>query len=106
VGEHLGDEAGMAREELRREPRLGSLHRPACLEPRDAPGDRHAKHRRPGTLVLRLDRAHRLDERADPVFGTSEVHMSTMPLVHDGPPRIAEFAMKPARALAHAETRT
>ena len=97
----------MAREELRREPGLESLYRPACFEPRDAPGDRHAKHRRLGPLVLRSDRTDRLDEPADSVFGICEVHASTMPLssTHGGPPRIAELAMKPEWALAHAETR-
>ena len=73
VAEDLGDAVGIARGELGSEPRLERLHRRACLEPHDAVGDRHAQHRRPGAIVRRLDRAHRLDMRADPVFGVSEV---------------------------------
>jgi hypothetical protein len=79
LAEHLGDAVGMACEQLGRQPRLERLHRPARLEPGDAVGERHAQDSRPGPLVLLFDHADRLDVRADPVFGISEVHAPTMP---------------------------
>ena len=69
---------GPACEELGGEPRLERLHRSARLEPGDAVGEWHAQHRRPRSLVRRLDRADRIDVRADPVFGCGAVHVSDL----------------------------
>lgn len=74
AAEYLGDPVRPAREERRRQPRLEGLHRSARLEPRNAVGERHAQHRRPRPLALRLDRADRLDVRAEPAFGGGTVH--------------------------------
>jgi hypothetical protein len=109
VAEHLGDAVGMACEQLGREPRLECLHRPARLEPSDAVGERHAQYRRPGPLVLRFDHADRLDVRADPVFGISEVHASTMPRYSSHRTGVAEpsqLRLGETRRRARASTRS
>ena len=79
VAEHLSDAVWPAGEKRGREPWLERLHRRARLEPRDTARDRHAQHRRPGPLVCDLDRTDRLDVRADPSFGISEIHQIHVP---------------------------
>ena len=60
------------------EARLERLDRSARLEPGDTVGEWHAQDRRPGSLVRRLDRADRIDLRADPVFGGGAVQVSDL----------------------------
>ena len=76
VPEHLREPVGPACEELGGEARLERLDRSARLEPGDTVGEWHAQDRRPRSLVRRLDRADRIDVRADPVFGCGAVHVS------------------------------
>ena len=78
VPEHLREPVGPACEELGGEARLERLDRSARLEPGDTVGEWHAQDRRPRSLVRRLDRADRIDVRADPVFGCGAVQVSDL----------------------------
>ena len=74
VGEHLRNPVRPARGEPCREPRLERLHRAARLEPGNALSERYAQHRRPRSLVRRLDLAGRLDVLANPVLDRRTIH--------------------------------
>jgi hypothetical protein len=78
VAEDVGHQVRPAREELRRQAGLEGLDRTALLEPNDSAGHRHAKNRRPRSLVGRLDGRDGHDMVANPVLCSAAIHASTI----------------------------